>query len=144
MPDVLYLTVDQVKELHADALRLDGGLDGIRSEQRLFSAVAQVQQSAFGEDVYPTIPEKAAAYGFFISQNQPFIDGNKRTAYLAMLTFLALNGYELRQTEDERTDTFLAMGAGTIDQGEFFDWVRSCARLFRTPDVLPFLSSVSV
>ncbi len=43
MPDVVYLTVDQVKELHADALRLDGGLDGIRSEQRLFSAVAQVQ-----------------------------------------------------------------------------------------------------
>lgn len=135
MPDVVYLTVDQVIELHADALRLDGGLDGIRSEQRLFSAVAQVQQSAFGEDIYQTVPAKAAAYGFFISQNQPFLDGNKRTGYLAMLTFLTLNGYDLDQTEDERAETFLAMGAGTIDQGQFFDWVCNHAKVSLGPGV---------
>jgi hypothetical protein len=65
MTPTVYLTVDQVKELHRDAIEQFGGLDGVRAEQQLYSALAQVQQSAFGEDAYPTIPEKAAAYGYF-------------------------------------------------------------------------------
>jgi hypothetical protein len=64
---VRYLTVDQVIEFHAEALREFGGLDGIRSPHQVAAAVLMPQQSAFGEDAYPTIPEKAAAYGFFIA-----------------------------------------------------------------------------
>lgn len=67
-------------------------MDGVRSEQQLASAVGQPEQSAFGEDAYRTIPEKAAAYGFFIAEGQPFLDGNKRTALLAFETFLHANG----------------------------------------------------
>src|SRR5690349_24952441 len=99
MQPTVYLTVDQIKELHRDAIAEFGGLDGLRSEQLLFSALAQVQQSAFGEDAYPGIPLKAAAYGYFLSQNHPFIDGNKRVGLAAMLTFLDLNGYEFDDTE---------------------------------------------
>ena len=88
---IIYLTVDQLKDLHTQALTL-GGVDGLRSEHLLASAVFQPQQSAFGEDAYATIPEKAAAYGFFIAENQPFLDGNKRTGELALVTFLDLNG----------------------------------------------------
>ena len=88
----------------------------------------QPQQSAFGEDAYPTIPDKAAAYGFFIAEAQAFIDGNKRTAAMAMLAFLDLNGYELRQRDDEIAQMFEDIGSRVIGQGEFFGWVCSHAR----------------
>ena len=123
MTPTVYLTVDQVKELHRDAIEQFGGLDGVRAEQQLYSALAQVQQSAFGEDAYPTIPEKAAAYGYFLSQNHPFLDGNKRVGLAAMLTFLDLNGYEFDQSEDERARMFEDVSSGIVDQSEFFGWV---------------------
>ncbi len=73
---VVYLTIDGVMRLHVIALENGGGMDGVRSQQQLASAVGQPEQSAFGEDAYGTIPEKAAAYGFFIAEGQPLIDGN--------------------------------------------------------------------
>lgn len=78
-------------DLHAEALAL-GGSEGLRSVHLLNSSVGQAEQTAFGEDAYPTIPDKAAAYAFFLAKNHPFVDGNKRTAEAAMLVFLELNG----------------------------------------------------
>jgi death-on-curing protein len=120
MGGVRYLTVAQVIDFHADALREFGGLDGIRSPQQLSAAVQMPQQSAFGEDAYPTVPEKAAAYAYFIAQAQAFIDGNKRTAAIAMEAFLILNGFELRLSDDEMAELFERLGAHAIDRGEFF------------------------
>lgn len=116
-----YLTVDQVIEFHAEALREFGGLDGIRSSQQLSAAVSMPQQSAFGEDAYPSIPEKAAAYGFFIAEAQAFIDGNKRAAAIAMEAFLILNGYELRIPDDGIAELFERLGSDEIGQSEFFE-----------------------
>src|SRR4051812_37333610 len=79
------------------------------------------QQSAFGEDAYPTIPEKAAAYGFFIAEAQAFIDGNKRAAAIAMESFLILNGYELQMSDDDIAELFERLGTDEISQDEFFD-----------------------
>jgi death on curing protein len=125
---VTYLTADQIVELHRRALLL-GGLDGLRSEQALLSAVFQPQQSVFGADAYATIAEKAAAYAFFIAENQPFIDGNKRTAAYALLVFLDLNGYELWEAHDTELAAVLEdLGNDTIDQDEFFGWVCNHAR----------------
>src|SRR5438093_8933031 len=107
---VIYLTADQIRELHDDALKGFGGIQGMRSEQNFLSAVYQPQQSAFGEDAYPTVPEKAAAYGFFLAEGQPFIDGNKRTAALAMLTFLDLNGFALVAEDDQIAGMFENLG----------------------------------
>jgi death-on-curing protein len=118
---VRYLTVDQVIEFHGEALREFGGLDGIRSPHQVSAAVLMPQQSAFGEDAYPTIPEKAAAYGFFIAEAQAFIDGNKRTAAIAMEAFLILNGYELQMSDDDIAELFEKLGSDEIGQGEFFD-----------------------
>ena len=128
MTEIQYLTIDHVIEFHDEALREFGGLDGIRSRHELAAAVMQPQQSAFGEDAYPTISDKAAAYGFFIAEAQAFIDGNKRTAAMAMLVFLDLNGYELRQGDDEIAQMFEDIGSRVIGQGEFFGWVCSHAR----------------
>jgi death-on-curing protein len=85
------------------------------------------QQSAFGEDAYPSIPEKAAAYGFFIAEAQAFIDGNKRAAAIAMEAFLILNAYELRMSDDDIADLFERLGSDEIGQGEFFDAISSQA-----------------
>lgn len=126
--DVVYLTVDDVIELHTIALEHGAGLDGIRSQQQLASAVGQPQQSAFGEDLYKTIPEKAAAYGYFIAEGQPFIEGNKRTALLSLETFLEANGYELVEDDDSIAQTFEDLGRKVIDQSEFFGWVVNHAR----------------
>ena len=123
MEAVRYLTVDQVMEFHAEALREFGGLDGIRSRHQLSAAVFMPQQSAFGDDAYPSVPEKAAAYGFFIAEAQAFIDGNKRTAAIAMEAFLLLNAYELQMSDDEIAELFEKLGADEIDQGAFFDLI---------------------
>lgn len=126
--EILYLTIDQIVAFHQMALDAFGGLDGIRSHDQLAAAVLQPQQSAFGEDAYPTVAEKAAAYGFFIAEAQAFIDGNKRTAALAMESFLNLNGYDLIEEDDDIATMFEDLGARTIGQGEFFGWVCNHAR----------------
>ena len=125
---IVYLTADQILELHRLALTL-GGVDGVRSEHGLMSAVFQPQQSVFGEDAYPSLAEKAAAYAFFIAENQPFLDGNKRTAALALTTFLDLNGHELWESvETELATVLLDLGNKVIDQSEFFGWVLNHTR----------------
>lgn len=123
MNAVIYLTVDAVIALHAIALEIAGGIDGIRSQQQLASAVAQPQQSAFGEDLYRTVPDKAAAYGYFIAEGQPFLDGNKRTALLTLETFLEANGYELSADDDSVAQLFEDLANKVIDQAAFFEWV---------------------
>jgi death-on-curing protein len=142
---VLYLTLDQVIALHDAALAEFGGRSGIRSPQQLAAAVAQPQQSAFGEDAYATVQEKAAAYGYFIAEAQAFVDGNKRAAALAMETFLQINGFELLQDDDEIAPMFEDLGAKIIGQGEFFGWVCNHARPRRSDraEVIPHPSSSS-
>jgi death on curing protein len=122
---IVSLSADDIVALHKLALTLgDGGSEGIRSNHLLASAALQPYQTVFGEDAYPSIPEKAAAHAFFLSENQPFIDGNKRTGALALTVFLDLNGYELYEADEtELADILIDLGSGTIDQGEFFGWV---------------------
>jgi death-on-curing protein len=91
---VYYLSVDAVQEIHAEAITLFGGSDGIRDLALLESAVAAPQASFGGKRVYGGLPEVAAAYLFFLSRNHPYVDGNKRTALGACLVFLRLNGTE--------------------------------------------------
>lgn len=90
----------------------------------------------------PSIAEKAAAYSFFITAGHPFNDANKRTAVLAMDVFLDLNGYELRQTDEEIEEMMVSLADHTVDQGEFFAWVVNHAKPTDTPasKVRPFKS----
>lgn len=127
---MISLSVDDLIELHTVALTLgNGGSEGIRSHHQLASAALQPYQTAFGEDAYPSIPEKAAAHAFFLSEGQPFMDGNKRTAALALTVFLYLNGYELYEaSETELADMLIDLGGGVADQGNFFGWVCNHAR----------------
>jgi death-on-curing protein len=76
-----------------------------------------------GEDLYPTIIEKAAALGFSIIQNHPFIDGNKRTGHAAMETFLLLNGYEIVADVGEQVDIVLSVASGRMNRDAFTVWL---------------------
>jgi len=127
---VTSLTVDDLIALHDEALTLGaGGSEGIRSHHQLASAALQPYQTVFGEDAYSTIPEKAAAHAFFLAESQPFVDGNKRTAALALTVFLDLNDYELYEaTDTELADVLIDLGSGVIEQGEFFGWVCNHAK----------------
>lgn len=121
--EVIYLSVEAVEIFHEWALQQHGGIDGLRSRDLLESAVLQPQQSAFGDDAYQTIASKAAAYGFFIAQGQPFLDGNKRSAAASMLAFLYLNGFALDQTDDEMYEAFIRIATKEVSKDDFFAWV---------------------
>jgi death on curing protein len=127
MAPIVHLTADQVLDLHAEALTF-GGRAGVRSVHLLHSAIGQVEQTVFGEDAYPTVPEKAAAYAYFLARNHPFVDGNKRTAEAAMLVFLELNGFDFVEDQDAIAEMFERLGANDVDQEQFFDWIRERTR----------------
>ena len=90
-----FLALEDVLEIHAAQLARYGGRDGIRDRGLLLSAMAQPEMSFAGEFLHEDLFAMAAAYAFHIAENQPFIDGNKRTAFQAADVFLMLNGFDL-------------------------------------------------
>lgn len=86
-----YLTIEQVIELHDDMLKRYGGLPGIRDKNLLWSAIDAPKAAMFGQEMYPSVYEKAAAYLYHLVCNHPFNDANKRTGYAVMLVFLKVN-----------------------------------------------------
>jgi death on curing protein len=103
-----------VEALHAEQLELHGGAPGLRDEGMLESALNRPLQKIRYAD--PDIFELAAAYLFGIVKNHPFIDGNKRTAYLAADVFLALNGWSVEAEQEDIISFVLAVAAGEIDE----------------------------
>lgn len=110
------LSKNQVTALHSALIREFGGIDGIRDEGLLESALAAPFQTFGGEPVYPSLQAKAAQLGFGLIRNHPFVDGNKRIGAHTMLVFLAVNGIELRYEQQELIDIVLSVAAGQIDR----------------------------
>lgn len=101
---MVYLTLEQIIRLHALVLVKDGGADGIRNLGQLEAAVSTQYQTVFGKELYTTVCDKAAALVRGIICDHPFIDGNKRTAMLAGLTLLEMNGYNFIARQGELED----------------------------------------
>ena len=120
-----FLTLDEVLVLHRMLIARSGGSDGLRDPKVLDSAVAQPRMTFGGEDLYPTLIEKAAALGFSLVKNHAFIDGNKRIGHAAMETFLALNGFEIAASVDEQERVILDLAAGLLTREVFTEWLRS-------------------
>jgi len=78
-----------------------------------------------GEELYPTIIEKASALGFSLIQNHPFVDGNKRAGHAATESFLMLNDYEITASVDEQVEIVLGVASGKIDRNTFTEWLRN-------------------
>ena len=99
--DPLFLTLDEVLSLHEDQVRRYGGSGGVRDLGLLQSAMGSVMATFDGSFLHQSLFEMAAAYLFNICRNHPFIDGNKRTAVAASLTFLEMNGIEIDARESD-------------------------------------------
>src|SRR5687768_10226478 len=127
---MIFLTVEQVLELHRLIIEATGGSHGLRDENALESAVVQPQMSFGGSDLYPTLVEKAAALSFSLVQNHPFVDGNKRIGFAAAVAFLRANGYDLSGLVDEQERVVLAVAAGEMSREDWTDWVRNHILLF--------------
>jgi death-on-curing protein len=113
-----HLTVEIVREIHAEAIAKFGGSDGVRDLALLESAVGAPQASFAGKSPYKDLAEVAAAYLFFLCRNHPFIDGNKRAALGACIVFLRLNGIEPRSDGPEWEELTLAVASSAVDRDE--------------------------
>ena len=118
------LTKRQILMLHASLIAESGGCDGIRDEGLLDSAINSPLQSFAGEDLYPTVLEKAARLGFGLIRNHPFIDGNKRIGTHAMLVFLAINGVTLSYEDNDLIRIILSVAAGELDDTGLLNWLQ--------------------
>ncbi len=106
-------------------IRQTGGVVGIRDIGLLQSALTQPKAKVFGRALYRTLIEKAAALCYFLVQNPPFFDGNKRVGHIAMETLLVLNGHELSCSVDEQEKVIGDLAAGQLSREDFSVWVES-------------------
>ena len=121
---IRYLTLVEVLNLHRQIIEQSGGALGVRDLGALQSALAQPRMTFGGEDLYPTLVDKAAALGFSIIMNHPFVDGNKRTGHAAMETFLVLNGLEISASVDEQEQVILALASANSGRESFVEWLK--------------------
>jgi len=109
--------------IHSDQIREHGGLHGVRDENVLESALARPQQKWHYAGPID-LPALGAAYAFGFVRNHPYRDGNKRVGFLAMVTFLGMNGHELEASDAEVVAEILSLADGRVTEEELADWVR--------------------
>lgn len=108
--------------IHRRQLAEHGGADGVRDVGLLQSALARPQHFFYYNQVV-SLTRLAAAYAFGIAKNHPFIDGNKRTAFVVTRLFLLKNGYMLNATREEKYLTFLSLAEGTLTEDQLAEWL---------------------
>jgi len=122
MTGPVWLSPDVVLAIHDEQIAEHGGGEGIRDLGLLESALARpMNLVAYG---YPDLPALAASLGYGLARNHPFVDGNKRTAYVAVETFLALNGLDLIAGDAECVVVMLDLAAGALPEEGFAAWLR--------------------
>lgn len=120
-----FLTLGEVIDLHRALIAQSGGSPGIRDLHLLDSALAQPKATFGGEDLHPSLMDKAAALCVSLIQNHPFVDGNKRVGHAAMATFLMLNGLEIHADVDEEEQVILRVAQGALDRAFMAEWLLS-------------------
>jgi death-on-curing protein len=125
---VRFLRIEIILAIHDDQIRLYGGAYGLRDAAGLDAAFHMPQAQFSGQFLHSTIFHMAAAYGFHLCQNHPFLDGNKRTAGMAMFTFLKLNGLEPIATESDYYAVMMAVASGNMTKEELADWLQTAVQ----------------
>lgn len=119
------LSKRQILMLHSMLIAQSGGLDGLRDEGLLESAINTPLQTFAGQELYPTVLEKAARLGYGLIHNHPFLDGNKRIGTHAMLVFLDINNIALSYVDDDLIAAILRVASGDMDESELLEWLKS-------------------
>lgn len=117
------LSLEHLLEIHALVVEATGGSTGLRDLGRLEAAIATQTQSVFGEELYPNLIDKAAAIIRSLIADHPFVDGNKRTAMLAGLTFLEINGVHFAAEPGEIEDFAVKIATGKLDVPSIVTWL---------------------
>jgi death-on-curing protein len=118
----VWIEASTLLAVHEEQLREHGGGTGVRDVGLFESALNRpVNLAAYGS---PDAADLAAAYGFGLARNHPFVDGNKRTAFVAVELFLMLNGWDLQADDGECVLTMLALAAGELSESELAAWIR--------------------
>ena len=136
----LFLDIDRVLRIHVSLIEHYGGSMGLRNVELLHSAIAMPQAPFAGEFLHEDLFEMAAAYLFHITQNHPFIDGNKRTGAASAIIFLEMNGIELEADEDGLVALTLSVATGQADKREIAEFFRKRGRIGQSesgPNVRP-------
>jgi death on curing protein len=124
-PTLYYLNWEEVIQIYEDVIQDSGGGYGIRNKAGIESAISAPQQTYFGSELYQTIYEKAAAMGYEIIMQHPFLDGNKRVGHSVIAHFLYMNGYIIDADDDEQESVILDTAAGKISKEEFTNWLKT-------------------
>jgi death-on-curing protein len=115
----------EILYLHKLSINAYGGADGVRDEDLFESAIARPYQTFGGEDLYPTVYEKAAAFAESLIINHPFIDGNKRTGFAVMLATLRRGNIKLIASQEEAYHFVIAISTGDMKFEAIVDWLKS-------------------
>jgi death-on-curing protein len=123
MSDFRFLDRDIILAIHEEQLAQHGGKVGIRDEGLLESALSRPVNRA-GYDAEADVATLATGYAFGLAKNHPFLDGNKRTAYVAMELFLADNGFALNASDEDALLTMLRLAAGEMSEEDYAAWIK--------------------
>ena len=122
MNEPIWIRQDVVLTMHEESLLLHGGPEGVRNFGLLESALARPKNLLAYSEQAPSLAQLAAAYAKGIVANHPFVDGNKRTAFIVSVTFLRMNGLRLTAPKEDRVLTFWRLAAGEITESELARW----------------------
>lgn len=122
MKEPEWLTVPMIVAIHDQQLVAHGGLSGLRDAGMLESALDRPRNKWSYEKA--DLPQLAAAYGYAIAKNHPFVDGNKRTSLLAIYTFLGINDIDFLVPEAEAAAIILALAAGEVSEESLTRWIK--------------------
>lgn len=131
MREPVWVMPEVVRAIHLRQLAEHGGTGGVRDAGLLESALARPRNLYAYSDPKADLASLAASYAFGIVMNHPFVDGNKRTGYVVMRTFLLLNGRDVVATQEEKYQTFMALASGAIGESALAEWIRERMRSTR-------------
>jgi len=121
---MIWITADDVIQIHSRVIQCSGGMDGLRDRASLEAAISAPMQSFGGQDLYPTPVEKIARLGYGLASNHAFVDGNKRIGAMMTQLLLKWNGYQMSLRSGELADMFIAIADGSAGESDLLAWIQ--------------------
>ena len=121
---MIWITTDDVIQIHSRVIQRSGGMDGLRDRASLEAAISAPMQSFGGQDLYPTTVEKIARLGYGLASNHAFVDGNKRIGAMMTQLLLRWNGFQMSLRSGELADMFIAIADGSAGESDLLAWIQ--------------------